>query len=180
MIIRKEQGFSITAIIAVLLTVAVLGLIGWKMYSLYGKPTTTTETNQSNSQTTTTTQEQTDPNAGYVVIKEWGVRFKPVDGLTDVIYAFSPTTQTINFSTNSLKALDSNCAPDKAPAIGGIERTTTPYNSPHPQALGAINGYYYYYDSQQSTCSDTKSIQDTETQQIALLKQSVILLEAAK
>jgi len=168
----KQSGFGIIPVIVIIAAVAVLGVVGWRVF-------TAQTSNPAMSNTTTT---QSDSNAGYVVIKEWGVRFKPVDGLTDVIYASGPTVQAINLSTSSLKALDSNCDPDKAPAIGGIERTTTPYNDPqgpHPQSLGVL-GSYYYYDSPQSTCSDTKSTQDSEAQQITLLKQSVVLLEAAR
>jgi hypothetical protein len=179
---KNQLGFGIVPIIIIIVLVTVLGYAGYRVYTAQtSKPTANGSV--TNKQSSPAPAAPTDPNAGYVVIKEWNVRFKPVSELHNVIYAPGPGKGTISFSTADLKMLDSHCDPETGPAIGGIERDAVPYTDPegpHPLSLGKIGNYYYYYDGTSSTCSDSKSTEDAETKAIARLKSSLLSLEAVQ
>src|SRR5207302_6826042 len=105
---KQQSGFGVIPIIVIVAIVVVLGLVDYQIYTAQmNKPaanssTTNNQTSPASSQPSNTTPnpaQQADPNAGYVVIKEWNVRFKPVSGLTGVEYtkANSNTHDEINF-----------------------------------------------------------------------------------
>jgi septal ring-binding cell division protein DamX len=68
----EQSGFSATAIVAVILAITVLGLVVRAVHSSYHKPSTTTSASKTtdNNQISgnTTAQQQTDPNAGKVLV----------------------------------------------------------------------------------------------------------------
>ncbi len=174
---NRQQGFGAIAIVALLAIVIAAGLVVWRVL----------DTNSSaNSQTNNTStqqpaqQSETDPNEGYVVIKEWGVRFKPVSGLTGVTY-FRPSgtadsLQRYDFSTQPLIDKELNCATQ---GVGSIQRSSTPLEL-YEVSLGEITGYHYYYRGSQAACSDDPSNFSFEIEQRHAIKDSVVTLEATK
>ena len=184
---NKQAGFSIVEGVIAVFVIVLLGVIGWSVYNYYSsKPAkvasqTTSQTNGPLEPATTTSQttQTVDPNAGYVVIKEWGVRFKPVNGLTNLEYSIRPfdNDSAADFTTTQINAIDSHCDPSQPggfSGIGSITRISTseqqPPSGPADPLLATLNSYNYYGAYPQATCLRDSSntvgaatISDTET-----------------
>src|SRR5579859_4766997 len=121
MVSKKQPGFSmIIGIVAAILVIAVVGYGGYRLYNHYNQPSkqtnnatsTSQNTNQTpigNSNQSSTRAQPVDPNAGYFVIKEWEVRFKPVSGLGDLKYALRFNNNQAVFSTTAITLVDPKC-----------------------------------------------------------------------
>lgn len=100
----NQSGFNAILVLVSVAVLTILGTIGWSVYSkktqmnsqaqmvsqAQGVKAPTNSQSAVQQATVTSdgkaqTQSQEDPNVGYVVIKEWGVRFKVVEGLEDLI-----------------------------------------------------------------------------------------------
>lgn len=203
----KQQGFSLIAVIAVVAVLVVVGTIGWSVYS--NKKIQTNSQSQTASQiqqaktpankqpdakqavaqAPAQTQAQVDPNAGYVVIKEWGVRFKAEAGLEGLVY-FKPTSYNNNedlltFTTKKLSDLEPKCRLDSTDMVFGLlRRASTPPEVVEGQGygpmIGHIDGYYYQYRGSDSACSQNRGNWDYESKVRMGLERSLKTLEAAK
>jgi hypothetical protein len=165
----KQQGFGVVAVLAIVVVIAVVGFVGWRLYDASQKPAGNNPSTQ---------EPQTDPNEGYVVIREWGVRFKPVEGLTGVQY-YKPHSSDnfFAFTTDELASADVNCAATSGYiALGGITRTAEASST--GKKHGPINGYYYYTQGPSAACSSRPN--ELEGLVVPKLLQSLDSLEAAK
>jgi hypothetical protein len=153
------------------------------------QPNNTQPTQPTTTQTAPTpTPTQTDD---YLVIKEWGVKFKKPAGMSDLKYLV-PYNTTANgsvfFSTQQLVNLDKQfnsgktyCDVDQAPigSLGRANHLPGPNDKTFPTNL-KIGSYYYWFDGPQATCSDNKQVQNLETQQIAPLRDAITTMEVVK
>lgn len=130
---------------------------------------------------------QLDPNEGYVVIKEWDVRFKVENNLVNFQYAISSHGEAIaSFSTSQLAAYGKDCSAvgTKRP-LGWLTRTTA-QKQEQTSSSGAfvkkIGEYYYQYYTPQGVCSqETQAAGQLQTQILnEQFKPSIITLEAIK
>lgn len=205
----KQTPKSVYITIIVLLIVALAALGGWYWYK-------TRQLNQQLSDVTSKisslqidkdklaadlkkAQESTTSSSddGYIVIKEWNVKFKPGSELTDAVYYTAGNVAYI--STRSLMstaqlALDkqnnqemrqgSACNPANAP-LGLVMRGKKGepvQNSTYDKYEGTIKigDYYYIVNGPQSTCSVDTSASALETKQNQALKVSIKTLQATK
>lgn len=212
--VPKQKGFG-TVLLIVVVVLAVAGVVGWSVYS--GKKAPNNSATQSTSQATQqkqiastaastnnqAQQAQIDPNAGYVVIKEWGVRFRAVGGLEAAMYTITPTStdqedpsdptsrpipmagELAVFSTKALTQYGDSCSDkvDGRNPLGKIYRSKRAVKN--GEFLKQIGEYYYRYSGPQSVCSDNfKPGDDASTLQTQTLnsqfKPSIATLEAAK
>ncbi len=188
---QKKTNKLTVIIIASLLLIISIGLVAWAFY-LHGHNSSTDEststadttssgtsssTDSSQAETATTPTVQTDPNEGYVTIDEWGVRFKPVEGLLTAVYfmASNSTDDSYRFSVQEIINAEPNCATD---GFLSITRRSEPTDNYYESLLATINGYYYYKEDANSACSNNEANLDLELQQSKLLKESVKSLEA--
>lgn len=79
---NNQKGFTIVEVLIVLLVIGLIGGATW--YVLQSKDKKSPATNTS--QTQQEASKETDTNEGYLVVKEWGLRFKTPSGLSDVRY----------------------------------------------------------------------------------------------
>lgn len=166
---QQQAGFGAAIIIAAVLVIAVLGLIGWKLYSLYSKPVAKTTTNQaSNTQTGTTGNTNTSDQATYLDIKELGIKIKLDVSIKDAAYAmyYTPSTDgstVVGISTQSLidKETGNYCEASHGP-LGIIIKTSDPNYQTGPNTTIAPNGkdifklgnnYYWYRKPQNDGCA---------------------------
>lgn len=172
---NKTSGFGLIGVILAIVGLFAIGFIGWRLYETY-KPTPISETPKSENHRPNTAP--VDPNHGHVVIKEWSVRFKPVDGLIGLQY-FRPldaSGDTITFTTEALAQTASRCAPSSGNfALGSLTRSRD--KLAYGQELGPIDGFYYYLLGPQAACSDDPNVHEGPVLQ--QLFKSIPTLEAA-
>lgn len=156
-----QKDFSAVLVVACLVMLAVVCVVGSRMYdrmdagSVISEPASK-KTDSISDQSAA--QSHSDQNEGYVVIKEWNVRFKPIAGLKDVIYVKKDGTvdEAMVFTTKELAGLSSRCTGTTPgfTVLGAIHKTDK--NNPPAQYekdLGLVGVYGYYYFGPQSTCS---------------------------
>lgn len=146
----NQKGFSVVEILVVVVVVGLLGAAGWLVYdrqkSKNNEQPVTQSSNQQNQET------KPDPNAEYLVVKEWGLRFKVPSNLTDVKYrvfgdtlAFyaKPTGYTVEYRSDYEKLGDNNYPQY---ATGRLYKSTeSSKDKIGIQVEGKKIGNYYYY-----------------------------------
>lgn len=159
---KTEQGSAHVIIISVLV-VALIGAIGFIFWQnvLQPKPTdnsTHKSANSDNSSSKTDNKATSaDLNKGYVVLDDWGVRFKEINSeiswsRTSVNSYNASNNNTYYFTTDAWKNLPTACNTE-IPLIRMTEKDST-MMSP-PVALNdeeKIGDYYYYYLSPHDAC----------------------------
>lgn len=181
---KQSRGFSLPLLVTAMFVVLVGGFIAWRLFA----PKTSSQiappqAKPSNSQAQTTS----DPNAGYVVLKEWGVRFKPASNLGDIQYTIGNRTPNVDgtavFSTSVLSAYSNSCSAkqnSKAP-LGILTRTKAAkqeFTSESGAFVKKIGDYYYQYVTPQSACAEDAA--NLPAVPLAEFKSSIGTLEAAK
>lgn len=178
---KKSKKQSLPPIVIIILTL-VIGFIIWLIYFNKNAANTSTSAantsqtqNAANYSTDTNSTTQTDPNEGYVTIDEWGVRFKPVEGLlTPVYFKMDNSTNSLNFSIQEIIDIEPNCTD----GFLTITRRSEPSDNFYESLVATINGYYYYKEDANAACSQNEANYDFEIQQSNLLKESVMSLDA--
>jgi len=177
---HKQSGFGMLAIIVIVAVLAIIGYTGYRVYTAFvNKPT--------GPQNVTA-----DSNAGYVVIEEWAVRFKPVAGLngvtTAIVSSTRPHATEAMLMTPAMEALAIPACNSKASGsrpLGAIVRTSTAEDlSQHMSSdrlLKKIGSYYYYYYKPSELCDTSASstaIDKLQNDTLNQIESSVTSLEA--
>lgn len=178
--IKRQNGASIVAFTVAIGFALLVGIIAWRLASQ--------ERHQSGYQqkTPATAGPQVDPNSGYIVMKEWGVRLKPQEGLQGVVYVVgsqrSVKGDNITFTTQELAAFGDACAGkvDGFTPLGMLVRDAVELEVP-AYFEKKIGGYYYAYVAPQASCSEEMAARQIQERVVnPLFKPSIVTLEAAK
>jgi len=185
---KKQSGFGIVEIFLVAILVILVGFVVWQVYMAQ----TSADKTANDTQQGSNSQVESSKNAGYVVIKEWGVRFKPASGLnaSDVTYYDVENNNGISndlygLTTKRVEAIGGHCShsdPGYFVSLASIGRSKTA-SSTDEQSSVKIGDYYYYAYPAQSACGDdttTSPNSQIESEDYALLKNSIGTLEAAE
>lgn len=184
----NQYGFSPIVLIVAVVAVLLVGIVVWRVWDASQQPQQNNSSGnnqqQSNSQEPTnnnqnTEEPQTDPNEGYVVIKEWGVRFKPTTGLTGLKY-FKPaalTSDQLTFTTETLASASASCSEASGQIVLGLLTRSVDPNEQNGGVLAKIGNYSYQYRAPQAACSADYQM---ESQIISSIIESLKSLEAAK
>lgn len=152
-----QKGFSAVEIVIIFAVVGLLAVVGWLMYDRQrDKKSETANTQVSTQRKEEAPKQETkeaDPNKGYLVVKEWGLRFKTPSGLTDVTYTLhgntasffaKPTGSSVQYRANYDTFKDGH----SQYATGNLYRSTESTNNERGFATeGKKVGDYYYYTS---------------------------------
>jgi hypothetical protein len=166
----RTQGSAFVVVI-IILTIAVIGALGFVLWQNIIQSKNVTSSANSTSSTDTPNQSQVeivvDPNEGYLVLEDWGVKFKlPKDSGEVLAYKNTMSNQYGTFESYSLttkrvEGLGQRCASDANEGVirlSSIDRRTVKqehYSSALPANNNEpINGYYYYVSGGQSICSE--------------------------
>lgn len=168
---KIPNGFNLPLII-VALVVGGLVFVGWRWFGDQLRPDGQAQVNAI----------KTDANEGYIVIEEWGVRFKPTDGLTGIEY-FKPkniSADLVSFTTSELAAKEPRCSKDNGSIVmGGLTRTKDPQSS-GGGVIAVIDGYSYQYRASGAACSETNEGLALESKVASQLSASIKTLEVAQ
>ncbi len=164
---KAKNNSKIFKIIAIIVTLGILFVLLAVLLSskktnnetVDTKNNETTQVQDQNNEANDSKQEtkqpepQADPNDGYFVVKEWGLRFKAPEGLTDIRYVINGETLAFYakpIGSDIQYAADYNKFDGDSPAhaIGVVYRSSEPTK---PKMDGTVDGKkigdYYYYTS---------------------------------
>ena len=104
----------------------------------------------------------------YLVIEEWGVKFKIPEGLQDPIYSYSLDDHGGYITVTTLAFNAERCQ-----ALGELTHSADPNffkenGGPNRSPDFHFDGYYYFYGSPQSACTTDK--QNIELQTVELIR----------
>ena len=191
---KSQSGFAHLVII-IILAVALVGTLGFVFYqNVIQKKDTVSKTDESsknsdNSSKTSIDDKNvtTDPNKGYLVLDDWGVKFKLPSNLGNkhiTYYKGIATKGGYLFSTQGVEALGGDCLYKSnsywMPLVSLSKSTSTPQPDPTVQGFTGYpitnyDGNYYYYQNAQATCSDSDT--SLQAQDLALVKELVLSLQ---
>lgn len=182
---KHESGFSIIFIVIATTAILVLGLIGWRVWENRSSQSSTSDTANEATQELETLSKN-----GYLVIEEWGVKFKPVEGLNGVIYAKAAVqelynveipekTENVIFTTNDLANRSPNCrlGVEGFTPLGTLYRTPEKMVGAEPLLLKQIGEFFYYYRGPQAVCSN-QGDEPLEQEALTKLQASLQNMEA--
>lgn len=163
-------GFSIVEVILIVVIIGLLGGIGYYVYSSQKKTNTALdsaaksqgEPQKTEKKTTPVSSTKTDPNTGYVVVKDWNVRFKPGDiAKNTYLGEYSSASQSYNLRNTDLdKWPDCKTSPMSVAAIIRVKgdpiytEAGADGTKHYSDLFGgkSVNGYYYYIQHAQYLC----------------------------
>ncbi len=173
--IGHRPGFSPIILILIIVAAITAGIVGWRVW----EASQISQNNPSN-----TNQAMEDPNKGYVVIKEWGIRFKPVAGLDGVIYEIRTISdgEAASFSTSALTSYGELCGvgPKGMSPLGvlGREKLAPQGSTVFTKQIGE---YYYSYSTPQTSCSNDEVVGDLQQNILnSQFRPSIEKIEAVK
>lgn len=188
---KSEQGNVLEIVIIAVLALAVIGLLVWRFMDSNAKTDNDTNAPQAAQNVEAKDDRQqpdasqpTNPNEGYIVIDEWGVRLKPAGDAQYSYVKIGP--DTYGFSTSVLESLGQYCTA-KEGGRGILVRSM--YAAPEDGVLPlgtllnngkAIDGYYYFMQGPQGPCTDKDSDVQTEIAQAKLVRDLILTMEAAQ
>lgn len=151
----RQQG-SALIVVTIILLVAILATSGYFFLQSLNKKVTQPGTSQATpNKNETPGVSSTDPEKGYVVLKDWGVKFKTTDALTSTVVKYSISNDTYAFTTARIEQLGGECA--KAPYNVTVSMTRDTVRPPSGPATllneQPINGYYYSTYGPSANCS---------------------------
>lgn len=158
----KEKGFNAIAIVLIVVAVAVLAFVFWRVWDAgKQKPSGPNDNQQSTQQEQAHGPvKQTDPNEGYMVIKEFGIKIKLSDDIKDAIHHYDDSNQSYPKATISTQSLvnisNGTCSPEVSNALGAIVKASE-QNPANGDLILQINNDYLYYRSPTSVCSQDQS-----------------------
>lgn len=171
---KKQYGFA-HAFLIVGLVVALIGALGFIFWQNFiNKEPAKTETVTITKPAKDDSEVKVDSNKGYLVLKDWEVRFK--ESSQPVEYR-SKENGTYLFTTSKWKSLADACM-NKGVELG---RSTTEQSKGTEQVPlndgEKVGDYYYYQQSSLGTCSDDYA---TEKEQHDLVSSFLDSIEEAR
>ncbi len=152
---NNQTGVAHLAAIVVIVLVLAVGGVGYYVWNSNKDKSNDSTTSSSNTTTSPEPKQEVttkaDPNAGYLVMKEWGLRFKVPSGLTDVKYAIhgdkaaffaKPSGSSVKYISDYDKFEDDNFSHATGILIRSTSSTTDRVDGP---VQGKKIGNYYYY-----------------------------------
>lgn len=163
---RKNELGSAHIVVVGVLVVALIGALGFifwqniiqKKDDTQTSATTSVKSNDEKS-TDDTKKTEEDPNEGYVVLKDWGVRFKNTNSIAvswskDSVNSYNQKNDnTYYFTTTAWKNLAGACNTE-IPFVRSKDKIVSMTSPPKSLNEDKISGYYYYYYSPQDACGD--------------------------
>jgi hypothetical protein len=165
----KQKG-SAHVVIIVILVIALLGTLGFVFWQNFINKKSAEVTSDSKQTTNQPTEKVKDPDEGYLVLKDWNIKFKlPADSNEITYYKkqAEPNDKGIEeyyeFSTKRVEALGGQCVePNNLGQVirnGSMSRTKIKREGEIASGSAVNNnesiaGYYYYISGGQSTCAN--------------------------
>ena len=123
---RNEKGLAIVEIIVILVIIGLVATVAWLFFDRQQDKVVSENNNQqasSNNETKSDSDSDLDSSEGYLVLKEWGIRFKVPNLLqdTDIIYTIYDDA-SMGITTARVKAVLDSC--QDADLSGGTQKVS--------------------------------------------------------
>jgi len=128
---RDQKGFGVIEIILILVLVGILGFVGWSVYNNLQQTNVTNKATIDASNQTVNQKETTIDADGYFVIKEWGVRFKPVDNSLTIMAqkrantSANPGVEIYNLTAKEIDEHGGHCTQESGFLLAALSRSKT-------------------------------------------------------
>lgn len=171
---KPQKGFSAVEGLLIVIAITLVAFVGYYVWHTQNQTNKTLDITAKTSDSTVNAAKSkpaTDPNKGYFVIKEWGVRAK-YSGNLALTYSYDSKNQQANFNSEQLKASDPAACTDGIDGGGYIVRYAPSdhfYTSDEGSDMGTaasyfkdmtkdnykyLGSYYYFYVHPQAPCSE--------------------------
>ncbi len=162
----NNKGFGIIEGILILVTVALLGFVGFRAYQNYNadEPDNSQQVNKRTKNDDKNNNSEvavTKKNENFMVFEEWGVKIPQVEGVKatgqieggEEFGGKAPAGYSTQLISASALEKYEGCQA-KANPMGILSRQSLEDNSQGsaPQFIAKIDGYFYYYSHPQSIC----------------------------
>jgi hypothetical protein len=168
---NKSQSGSVQVVVVIVLVMVIAGSLGFVVWDKFLAPKSNevpSSLSGSTSVRATDIKSTNDLNEGYLVIKDWNVKFKLPENSNEIHYYKESISneggsfEYYQLSTKRVEELGGRCAPDSPEGqigLSSISRQTIRKEGPLMSNVAAnndnpIGGYYYYVSGGQSTCGD--------------------------
>jgi hypothetical protein len=180
---KNQSGFAPLAILLVVVLVAAVGGAAYYVGKHNSKKSTDSYVSTPAATKTTSPAPAADSNAGYFVIKEWGVHAK-YSGSQHLTYSFAMrdagaqvNNRYASFNSTELAASNSSVCMGGLDGAGIIERLAPSdhvfgedgsdegtaeafFAAPDAGNYQKLGNYYYWYDHPQAPCTDNIGLND--------------------
>lgn len=146
--IPKNRSFSIIELVIITAVLLLLAFVGWEVY----------DANRDKQARENLKPRPSQMKDGFVIIKEWGVRFKPDESLGEIMY-FKPqgsTEDEFAFNSSKLIELNKDCADEvRFTPLGTISRDLKQNEAKQLVKIDSDNYRYYYHHRAGKICTRT-------------------------
>lgn len=190
---RRLQKGSAHVILTIILGVGLVGAIGWIFWQNFvskddSAKVSTSE--DSNKKTPKKEAKETDPNEGYLVIKEWGVRFKIPSSLSPSTIGYEKSDVGdgyLDIYSTLVKSELANCLNkdqglDADGSLISMYRKIESVEGPDSYQINKepIAGYYYGYNNQAAYFCFDEQVRQRSLDELKKLDEMLKTLELAK
>jgi hypothetical protein len=173
----SKQTGSAHVVIIVILVIALIGTLGfvfWQNFFASKDTTPQQEAGQIEKSSSSSENKSADLDKGYLVLKDWGVKFKLPQTKSEIVYYKEAANgvEYYDFTTKRVEALGETCVEPNSQGfvtrLGSISRSVTK-NELHPSAYAINNnkplgGFYYYNSGAQSLCATAEGSTDIQVE----------------
>ena len=164
---KNKKAFAPIMTLVIILAVGLVAALGYIFYQNMNNTsssnntsnnTQTNNTNTANNSTNTSNNSQnntTDQYKGYLVLDDWGVKFKIPTGLNNTNINYTKKTDTFYLTTARVEALGGLCSDGNHPLVIIYKYSAKQdfsNNVSAPNYINQVGDNYYYYAGTQSSC----------------------------
>ena len=188
---KQNQNGSALIVVVTILGAAILGGLGFALWQNFSQNTPQPEASQDQPEDNNLDNQSGEDNqneSGYLVLNDWGVKFKIADALRSTEIKYSVENDKYAFTTARIEALGGECT---KPPFNVTVSLTRHAEKPQPGPATLlteqpINAYYYTTYGPPASCSSfnengqMQTANQIETDDRAVLKETLASITEAK
>jgi hypothetical protein len=155
----NQEGLMKRGVLLIVLVLIVIAGVGWYVIDKNNQK----DSAAANSSTSASTKN----NSDYLVIKEWGVRFKLPDNLkNDVYYYYDSSSDQVKFGSKKYAAIEPLCSADKSSIGDSLQRKPLNFKqdtNSENTLVKTIGEYKYFIASSSVGCNQNNKLSEQQS-----------------